>query len=460
MTRRDLLNAAAAGGATLKTLAAQPQRRPNVIIFLADDLGFRDVGYNGAEFETPNIDRLCSRGVRFERFHSFPLCSPTRAGLLTGRHPVRFGLTYSVVRPWSHYGLSPAEKTMADIFHDAGYETAAIGKWHLGHTHKRLLPQSRGFDYFYGHMNGAIDYFTRTRDGSPDWQRNGETVREQGYSTDLLAADAARWIQNRNPARPFFLYLPWNAPHAPLQAPPELLNKYSSIANERRRTYAAMVDRMDQGIGAVLSAVTASNLLDNTIILFLSDNGGPRPQGANNGELRAGKASVFEGGVRVPALLHWPDKLKPGKTDQVATIMDLLPTLCAAAGVDAKPPNPLDGQNLWPLLTAGRTQPRDELFFAVQGESSPKQHALRSGDWKYIRIDAATRSPAQEFLFDVNADPQEKNNLLSSEPQRAADLRSRMEKWIALHPNCEVIVSSTPHPGWVQPSDWAKAWVS
>ena len=206
MTRRNLLQAASVA-ASLPSLNGQTSK-PNVIIFLADDLGFRDVGYHGAEIETPNIDKLSRHGLRFDRFHSFPLCSPTRAALMTGRNPVRFGLIYSVVRPWANYGLSIGERTIADLFHESGYQTAIIGKWHLGHTHRKLLPQSRGFDHFYGHVNGAIDYFTHMRNDAPDWQSNGETIRETGYSTDLLAAEASRWIGKRDPNRPFFLYVP------------------------------------------------------------------------------------------------------------------------------------------------------------------------------------------------------------------------------------------------------------
>ncbi len=452
MTRRELLGT---GAAALAGAAAQAQTRPrpNVVVFLADDLGFKDVGYNGAEFETPHIDRLCRGGLKFTRFHAMPLCSPTRAAFLTGRHPVRYGLTYSVVRPWSHYGLSTAEKTIADVFREGGYQTACIGKWHLGHTHEKLLPRSRGFDYFYGHMNGAIDYFERVRDGSPDWQRNGETVRESGYATELLAADAVRWIEQRDASRPFFLYMPWNAPHSPLQAPKALVEKYASIAQPQRRTYAAMVDAMDQGIGRVVGALDKAGLMENTIVVFLSDNGGPRRQGADNGSLRAGKATVFEGGLRVPALLHWRGRVQPGETDQVSCVIDLLPTLAGAAAVEVKGTKPLDGIDLWPLLRSGRTQVREELFFAVQAETGPKQHALRSGDWKFIQVDK------EEHLFDLKADPEEKSNLISRESARAADLRARMEKWVALHPKAEVIVSATPHPGWVQPADWSKAWV-
>lgn len=425
--------------------------RPNVVVFLADDLGFKDVGYQGSEIETPNIDRLAKGGMRFSAFHAFPLCSPTRAGLLTGRHPVRFGLAYSVVRPWSHYGLSPTEKTIANVFKEGGYQTAITGKWHLGHTHVKLLPRSRGFDHFYGHVNGAIDYFTHTRGEAMDWQRNGETVKEQGYSTDLVAAEASRWIRQRDLSRPFFLYVPWNAPHTPLQAPDELLAKYASIKEPRRRTYAAMVEAMDRGIGNVVRTLEQEKIMGETLILFLSDNGGPRGAGANNGSLRAGKATVFEGGLRVPALVHWRGRIQPGVTDQVATVLDVLPTLAAAAGIPVTTPQPLDGMNLWPQLSTGRTEARSELFFAVQGDAGPKQHALRLGDWKLIRIGAV------ESLFNVASDPEEKNDVAAAQPERVKDLRTRMDRWIALHPPSEIITSQHAHPGWAPPSDWSQA---
>lgn len=422
-----------------------------MIVFLADDLGFQDVGYQGSEIETPNIDRLVKGGVRFTHLYAAPLCSPTRASLLTGRHPIRYGLAYSVVRPWSHYGLSPAEKTIANVFKDAGYQTAITGKWHLGHTHVKLLPRSRGFDHFYGHVNGSIDYFTHMRGDAMDWQRNGETVRESGYSTDLLAAEASRWIRRRDNSRPFFLAVPWNAPHAPLQAPDDLLAKYASIKDKRRRTYAAMVDAMDHGIGDVLRTLDQEKIVENTLILFLSDNGGARGAGANNGRLRAGKATVFEGGIRVPGLVHWQGHIKPGATDQVATVLDVLPTLAAAAGVRFSTPQPLDGENLWPQLSSGTIRDRGELFFAVQGDTGPKQHALRLGDWKLVRVGET------ESLYNVAADPEERNDLLGQQAERVRDLRARMDKWIALHPPCEIITSQNPHPGWVPPSDWSQA---
>ena len=446
MTRRTWIQTAAGAA-----IASAQTARPNIIVFLADDLGWRNVGYQGSEIQTPNIDKLAEGGLRFNRFHSFPLCSPTRTGLMTGRHPIRYGLAYSVVRPWSHYGLSPAEKTIADVFREAGYQTAITGKWHLGHTHVRLLPRSRGFDHFYGHVNGAIDYFAHNRGEAIDWQRNGETLKEKGYTTDLLAAEASRWIRARDRSRPFFLYVPWNAPHTPLQAPDDLLNKYSFIKETRSRTYAAMVDAMDRGIGQVISTLEQEQVVSDTLIVFLSDNGGPRGAGADNGSLRAGKATVFEGGLRVPAAMYWRGQIKPGITDQVATILDLLPTLASAAGVRVNTSQPLDGIDLWPQLSAGKVIERGELFFAVQGDTGPKQHALRLGPWKLVRIGAT------EHLFDVVNDPDEKNDVAAANSERVNYLRARMDKWIALHPPSEIITSQHPHPGWVPPSDWAQA---
>ena len=229
--------------------AAAAPRHPNVIVILADDLGSADLGCYGSEIETPNLDRLAGQGVRFTHFHSFPLCSPTRAALMTGRSPMRCGVAYHVIRPWLSYGLPLEEHILPQTFKAAGYQTAITGKWHLGHSQVKYLPHSRGFDHAYGHVNGAIDYYTHIRDGGLDWHRNGKSVREEGYSTDLLAAEACRWIRSRDRSRPFFLYVPFNAPHSPLQAPKPLIEKYAGIKDERRRVFAAMVDAMDSAAG-------------------------------------------------------------------------------------------------------------------------------------------------------------------------------------------------------------------
>ncbi len=436
----------------------QGARRPNVLLMLADDLGAKDTGFQGGDIRTPNLDRLAAGGVRFTQLYSYPLCSPTRAGLMTGRHPIRFGLAYSVVRPWATYGLPPGETTIAEVFRSAGYQTAITGKWHLGHFNKRLLPTSRGFDHFYGHVNGAIDYFTHERDGGVDWQRNGQSVREEGYTTDLLAAEANRWIDARDPSRPFFLYMPWNAPHAPLQAPERWLREYASVPDRNRRTYSAMVSALDAAAGTVIDNLRRKNLLDNTVIVFLSDNGGPRAQGADNGPLKQGKGTVYEGGIRVPGFMHWTGVLKPGTSAQVMTPVDWLPTLAGAAGISPKTAQPADGTDLWPHLSRGTLEARRDLFFCVQGERGPKQHALRDGNIKFVRIEAGEgrESPA-EAVYDVLSDPKETTDVLSRMPDVAAAMRQRVAQWAALHPNAEVFTRSGLHPGWVSPKDWSKA---
>ncbi len=444
MTRRHFLFASTAA------VSAQAARRPNVIVILADDLGWKDVGYHGGPARTPNIDRLAAGGVRLESFYAYPLCSPTRAALLTGRNPIRFGLAYSVVRPWAYYGVPLSEQLLPESFQKAGYQTAITGKWHLGHSNRKLLPGSRGFDHFYGHVNGAIDYNTHERDAAIDWQRNGASVREEGYSTDLLAAEAVRWIEGRDKARPYFLYVPFNAPHTPLQAPAAVLEKYKHIENPRRRTYVAMVDALDQVIGRIAAKVDG-----DTILFFASDNGGPRGQGADNGELRAGKATAYEGGIRVPAFVYAPGRVKAGVSGQVMAMWDVLPTLAGGAGVELSTKNALDGRNLWGELSGARAvAAREDLFFCTQPETGIRQYALRDGEWKLVRTMTA---PVREELFHIASDPQEKTNRMGEEYAMTAALRTKMDAWIARHPAGDVMYTQTPHPGWTVPKDWAKA---
>jgi arylsulfatase A-like enzyme len=441
MLRRDFLLSA-------PLALAQSQPKPNVVLILADDLGSKDLGYLGGPERTPNLDKLAARGVRFTNLAACPLCSPTRAALLTGRHPIRYGLGYTVVRPWSTYGLPLSERTMADSFRQAGYQTAIYGKWHLGHFNRRQLPTARGFDEFYGHVNGEIDYFNHTRNGGLDWQRNGTGLVEEGYTTDLLSKGAANWISRRNPAKPFFLYLPFNAPHAPLQAPPGKIASYSHIADEKRRRYCAMVECLDDAVGRVLNAVANQG---PTIIMFLSDNGGPRAQGADNGELRAGKATVFEGGTRVPGILAAPG-LAPGDYRPLASVMDLFPTLADAAGISLQPANPLDGQSHWNSMRGNQPGPRNELFSSVQGGADGTQYAYREGPWKLVRIESKT---VEEQLFHLEEDPFERTDRLAAVPATASRLRESLLRWARYAPKGSAEFSGVPHPGWVAPKDFA-----
>jgi len=458
MKRRDFLTLTAGFGAACalgRGAAAAPGRKPNILIFLADDLGWHDVGYHGSEIRTPNIDGLAAQGVRFERAYSFPVCSPTRSGLMTGRSPMRLGVCYTVIRPWSDYGVPIAERFMPQAFHDAGYQTAIAGKWHLGHAYKKFLPGSRGFDHAYGHLNGAIDYFTHEREGGLDWNRNGQSVREEGYSTFLLGDEAARFIRQRDRTRPFFVYVPFNSPHAPLQAPPEYIEKYSSITEPRRRSFAAMVDAMDTTIGKVLGTLEEEGIADNTLVLFFSDNGGPTGSGATNTPLRAGKGTTFEGGIRVPAVMRWPGRLKPGTvSNQVMSMMDYFPTLAAAAGVNPGKTLPLDGKNLWPSIAAGKAEPREDICFCVEGQGVVRL-AVHRREWKLVREAPRSGAPTN-YLFRIDEDPNETTNLAEKNPKLVAELVERVENWRALHPAGGVREGPMPQ-GWKAPKLWAEA---
>ena len=234
--------------------AAAP-KRPHVVFLLADDLGWKDVGYHASEIKTPNLDRISVAGARLEQFYVMPVCSPTRCCLMTGRYPMRTGLQSGVVRPWAQYGLPLDERTLAQALKEAGYVTAITGKWHLGHFEPEYLPTRRGFDHQYGHYNGAIDYFDHTREGGLDWHRDDKVLREEGYSTNLIGAEAVRLIKGHDPKTPLFLYVPFNAPHTPLQAPEEYLKKYADIKDMQRRKYAAMVTCLDDAVGRIEAAL-------------------------------------------------------------------------------------------------------------------------------------------------------------------------------------------------------------
>ena len=308
---------------------------PHIILLLADDLGWGDVGYQGSRIATPNIDRLARTGVRLNQFYAQPVCSPTRGALLTGRYPIRLGLQCGVVRPWAEHGLPLNERTLPTALKEAGYKTAIVGKWHLGHNKPEFLPLKRGFDQQYGHYNGALDYFSHIRDGGHDWHKNDRRNGDKGYATDLLGREAERIISEHDKSRPLFLYVPFNAPHTPLQATKKYLEMYSDWPNKKRATYAAMATCMDAAIGQITTALKENEFpSDNTLIFFCSDNGGI-PQFGSNRELRSGKGTLYEGGVRVPAVMVWNGRLAANKiVNDPMHIVDLYPTLLKLAGVD------------------------------------------------------------------------------------------------------------------------------
>jgi arylsulfatase A-like enzyme len=410
--------------------------RPNVVLILADDLGWADVGWHGSEIATPNLDKLAAAGAKLEQFYVQPVCSPTRAALMTGRYPMRHGLQVGVVRPWAQYGLPLDERTLAQALKEAGYETAICGKWHLGHFQRDYLPTRRGFDHQYGHYNGALDYFTHIRDGGFDWHRDDRVSHDEGYSTHLLAREAARLIDEHDPARPLFLYVPFNAVHAPHQVPESYKAPYAKLA-EPRRTYAGMLAAMDEAMGRIVAAVDRKAMRPNTLFIFSSDNGGPAPgRVTSNGPLRAAKATVYEGGVHVPAFATWDGHIKAGSTVQAPLHMvDWYPTLITLAGGSLAQTHPLDGRDAWPAITQGAASPHDVILL----NTSPTSGALRAGDWKLVLNGASDRGEGEEApqpnvaarptveLFNLASDPYEKQNLAADHPERVKELRARYD---------------------------------
>ena len=363
--------------------------QPNIVIMVADDLGWADVGYHGGNIDTPDLDKLAEEGVRLNRFYTTPICSPTRAALMTGRDPMRLGIAYGVILPWDNIGVNQAEHFMPQSFQAAGYQTAMVGKWHLGHAQMTYHPNERGFEHFYGHLHTEVGFYPPFANvGGKDFQENGVSIDDEGYETYLLADEVSRYIRDRDKEKPFFVYMPFIAPHTPLDAPEDLKEKYNDIETylaparsnqtdstrrmaklmlreSARPMYAAVVDAMDQAIGQVLDTLDSEGLTDNTIVLFFSDNGGAAYSvgGADNAPLRGGKGETFEGGIRVVSLMSWPEKLAPTQIfDQIMTVMDVFPTLADSAGIEPLNNFEFDGQSVWPSIQDGVVHERDDLI--------------------------------------------------------------------------------------------------
>jgi arylsulfatase A-like enzyme len=423
--------------------AGSQTRRPNVLLIVADDLGYADLGvYGSRDVPTPHIDRLAAEGIRFtDGYVSGPYCSPTRAGLMTGRYPQRFGYEFNPDGS-PHFGLPVGEKTMAERFRAAGYRTALFGKWHLGSSDE-THPMHRGFEKFYGFLGGEHSYMhvadTDVGTDLPDPLVDGmKPVSSVTYLTDELGNRAADYIR-RHASEPFFLYLAFNAPHVPMEAPEKYLVRFQNIRDPLRRTYAAMVFAMDDAIGRTLTAVRDRGLEDRTLIIFLNDNGGPTMpsttiNGSSNAPLRGSKRQTWEGGIRVAFEIAWKGHLDAGRVDRQPIIqLDVLPTALAAAGIPANGAD-FDGVNLLPFLTgAAKGEPHGALFWRLGG-----MMAIRKGEWKLVKtregplvdIDPSVlRDLSGAGLYNLAEDIGETRNRAAERPDKVKELADLWQAW-------------------------------
>lgn len=434
------------------SFAAKPPR-PNIVLILADDLGWRDVSFHGGEIATPHIDRIPQEGVELERFYVCPVCSPTRAGLMTGRYPMRMGLMRTVVTPWRDYGLNVEEVTLANVLEKAGYTHRGVfGKWHLGHQRMKWHPLRRGFTHFHGHYNGALDYFTHKREQERDWHIDYEPSDEQGYTTDLIGAAAAKFIaQHAADEHPFFCYVPFNAPHSPLQAKPEDLANYAHLAKQhgpQRQQLAGMIAAMDDAVGEILGAIDDSGIARQTLVLFFSDNGGAGT--GDNSPWRGNKGSVFEGGTRVAAAVRWPEVLAAGgKSSEPMMYIDVLPTVMRLTGVKDHGGKPLDGIDVWDALTGQASTRKREMFSSVGGG----KHAVWSPPWKLV-VENKQRKARGTYLFDLDQDPQETTDLAAAHPEVVARLSERIKWFTALEPEDHIPGWGSGSKGFLAPPNW------
>ncbi len=438
MNPRALLTGLTCLCATLTTEAKQP----DIVFLLIDDLGYADCGFNGGnQIKTPNIDRLAKSGAIIESHYVQPVCSPTRSTLLTGRYPTHTGV-YTIVSPGAPWGLPLAERTLADALRSAGYRTALTGKWHLGEFEKAYQPNARGFDHQYGHFFGMLDYFTHERMNRLDWFRNGEPLKEEGYATHLITAEACKVIATTDTAKPLFLYVPFNGVHSPFQVPDSYLQPYADLKGNRQKL-AGMLAAVDEAIGRIEAALRQAGRLENTLIVFSSDNGGPPP--GDNTPLRDFKGSIFEGGTRAAAFATWPGRIPGGqRIRQPMHMVDWYPTLIKLAGGSLAQKLPVDGLDVWPMLTKGAPSPHDAILsVSTQG---PSRAAVRMGEWKLIVDGGADADGGEDdgakkamkkakagagkydsvALYDLSADPSESRNLAAAHPDRVKSMRARL----------------------------------
>jgi arylsulfatase A-like enzyme len=433
-----MAGAAMSAGQHASAAAKSPvATRPNIVYIVADDLGWKDVGYHGSDIRTPTLDKLAATGARLEQFYAQPFCTPTRAALMTGRYPFRYGLQTAVIPSAHTYGLPTDEFLLPQALKDAGYYTAIVGKWHLGHADLKYWPRQRGFDYQYGPLIGELDYFTHMQHGVTDWFRNNKKVIEPGYTTTLLGNDAVKLIEGHDFASPLYLYLTFNAPHTPYQATQKYLDQYKNIEDPSRRAYAGSITAMDDQIARVLDALRKKGVRENTIVVFQSDNGGTRNAmfageldmskskiPCDNGPYREGKGTLYEGGTRVVALANWPGHINAGVVDGMIHVVDMYPTLLAQAGGSAAKAKPLDGLDVWKTIAEGQASPRTELVYNIESFRA----GLRQGDWKLIW---QAPLPSKSELYNIAQDPSEKTDLAAANADKVLAMQKRVNELAA-----------------------------
>jgi arylsulfatase A-like enzyme len=444
-SRREFIGTAAVANAMAQTSGGA--RRPNVVIFLADDLGCHDLGAWGAtDLKSPNIDALAASGARFTNWYAAaPVCAPSRAALLTGRYPIRAGV------PGNGQPLQPSERTIASLLKPAGYATGIFGKWHLGDSDD-TVPNAHGFDRFVGFHAGCIDYYShRYYWGEPRivnyhdlWRDRTEVFEDGQYSTELFARAAVQFVR-ANRANPFFLYVPFNGVHYPMHAPQKYVERFDGMERERRM-YAAMLSAVDDGVGVVMRTLRDLHLTDNTLVFFAADNGATREARAglnqkpakagDNRPFRGNKFSAFDGGMHVPMIMSWPGRIPKGQVlRQIGNHVDLLPTICTAAGVPIPSDRTMDGFDALPMATSGAGSKHDAIFWSSGG-----QLAVRRGKWKLVqngKIFDGTPEGAKPlegddaiFLSNVDDDPGESKNLRHEQPALADELLTMAQKWL------------------------------
>jgi arylsulfatase B len=423
---------------TSGALAEEPKRPPNILLLIADDLGWRDIGYHDSDIKTPVLDKLGKGGVRLERHYVYPTCSPSRAGMLTGRNPSRFGI-HGPIDGRSTAALPNDTVTLASALKARGYVTALFGKWHLG-LRPEVGPRKYGFDQTYGYFHGQIDQYAHVyKNGDRSWHRNDAFVDEKGHATDLIADESVKFIDTKR-KEPFFLWVAFSVPHHPLQEEEKWQAPYKdTIKDESRRLYAASITHMDAAIGRIVEALEKAGQAKDTLIVFTSDNGGqkdyaskteyegkfgPYPTLGDNRPLRGWKGELLEGGIRVPALVYWQDHLKPGTAKEAISYLDWFPTVAHLAGVEPAADWKLEGRNVWPVLSgAGKAVPVPPLYW-----NTGRDLGVLAGDWKLI-----VRGKQVE-LYNLADDPGEKKNLAADDVKKVAELRNLLADQQKLDP--------------------------